>query len=88
MTLKKLHKQINKSSDRKILRQQMVLLAEYSRTEEAKGERVAASYGVLDIYRELVKTKCRLVLGLACLGVLVGLLYGIGVKFIKLFKSK
>ena len=88
MTLKKLHKQINKSSDKKILRQQMVLLAEYSRTEEAKGERVAASYGVLDIYRELVKAKCRLAVLFACLGVLGGLLYGISVKFIKLFKSK
>lgn len=77
MTLKKLHKQINKSSDKKILRQQMVLLAEYSRTEEAKGERVAASYGVLDIYRELVKAKCRLAVLFACLGILGGLLYDV-----------
>ena len=88
MKQKKLHKQINMASNRKILRQQMVLLAEYSRLPEGREYLVPASYGVRDIYRELLKAKRLFAVGLASFCVLFGLLYGFGIKFVKLFKSK
>ncbi len=52
------HKNIIKSSDRKILRKQMELLAEYSRLPYAHKKIPEASMAMVSIYRELFKTKC------------------------------
>lgn len=51
------HEEIRKASNRKILRRQMELLAEYSRLPHAQNKVPEASDTMLKIYKELVKTK-------------------------------
>lgn len=83
-TPEEMHKKIQAASKRKILRRQLELLAEYSRTSGV--ERIpACSQAMVSLYRELVKAERRaLFLPVALLGISLGLLYGVSVKRIQL----
>lgn len=85
---KKNHRDIRVASNRKILRRQMELLAEYSRMPSGNKNIPKSSRVILEIYRELSKTKRIAFFLIALFSVLFGLLYGFNVKFVKLFERK
>ena len=75
---------IKESSNKKILRRQMELLAEYSRTIGV--ERIPeCSEAMAKIYRELIKTERRTIfLSVVLFGASFRLFHSLGVKFVKL----
>ncbi len=83
------HRKIVKAGDRKILRKQMELLAEYSRLPYAHEKIPEASAALLDIYRELIKTKYLFVTVFPLLFcAFLNLGYSVTVKHVKLFKRE
>ena len=79
---------IQAASNKKILRRQMELLAEYSRLPSGNDKIPECSMVLLEIYRELSKTKRIAFFVIALLGTLFSLLYSVNVKLVKLFKRK
>lgn len=78
-------KDIRVASNKKILRRQLELLAEYSRVSYGQKQIPACSREMAQIYRELVNAETRSILFPVCLlGVGFSILYGLGVKLIKL----
>ena len=81
---KEMSERIKSSSNRKILRRQMELLAEYSRTSGVD-HIPECSEAMAKIYQELVKTECRSIFfSVVLVGASFGLLHSIGVELVKL----
>lgn len=57
-TREEMHKKIAKASNRKILRRQIELLAEYSRLPCCGGRVPEASEAITEIHKELIKREC------------------------------
>lgn len=88
MDQEQIRKNIEASSNEKILRRQLELLAEYSRTH-GMNQIPECSSAMTRVHRELVLAKCvPKVIGLLFFGVCLNQLYGIGVKLIKLCRRK
>lgn len=88
-TQSNLHTEIRRASNRKILRRQVELLAEYSRLFIGVESIPECSLAMAKLYPELIKAeRIAIVRFLVLIGVLFGLLYGFYVKFVKLFKRK
>lgn len=71
-TRKQMQKRIKLSSNTKILRRQLELLAEYSRLKEGIDAIPECSKAMASIYRELVKAKCWSLGFLTVLSVVLG----------------
>lgn len=83
------HKAIQAASNKKILRRQLELLAEYERTPDGNSQIPDCSREMVQIYRELVKAEIRSVLFLVCLlGVGFNVLYGLNVALVKFTNRK
>lgn len=83
------HKFIQDSSNKKILRKQLELLAEYSRIPEGAEQIPECSREMVQLYRELVKTECRSVLlPVGLFGISLSVLYGLGVSLVKFANRK
>lgn len=77
-TCAELHDKIKHSSNRKILRRQVELLAEYSRMKIGVDRIPEASYAMARLYSELVKAEHRSILFKAALfGIFFCFLYGL-----------
>lgn len=88
-TQAEMHERIMHSSNRKILRRQVELLAEYSRLPIGTKHIAECSNAMARLYPQLVKAECRSVLALAAVfGILFCLIYGFNVKLVKFFKRK
>lgn len=84
-----MHVKIERASNRKILRRQVELLAEYSRLPIGIKSIPKCSLAMAKLYPELVKAeRIAVVRFVVLVGVLFSLLYGLYVKFVKLFKRK
>lgn len=84
-----MHERIMLASDRKILRRQVELLAEYSHLPIGTSRIPECSCAMARLYPELVKAEHLSVLrGAALLAVFLGLIYGLNVKLVKFFKRE
>jgi len=87
MTQEEIHKNIEASSNELILRRQLELLAEYSRTYGTV-QIPECSEAMVEVYRELAHTEAKRFLRPLLFGVCASLLYGISVKLVELRRGK